>query len=62
MKNPQKTAIARFMAARKRYLNSIPRSFPKYVEGMTTAQYINAYAAANSKSTVNLLPFDLQFA
>jgi hypothetical protein len=62
MKNPQKTAIARFMAARKRYLQSVPRSFPKYTEGMSTADYISAYARVNSKSTVNLLPFTMQFA
>ena len=62
MKNSQKTAISRFMAARKRYLQSVPRSFPKYVEGMSTADYINAYSMANGKSIVNLLPFTAQFA
>lgn len=62
MKNSQKSAIARFMAARKRYLQSVPRSFPKYVEGMSTAEYITAYSMANDKSTVNILPFAAQFA
>ena len=50
-------SIARFMAARKRQLQAVPRSFPKYREGMTTAEYINAYAQVNPKYTVNLLPF-----
>ena len=62
MKNSQKSAISRFMAARKRYLQSVPRSFPKYTEGMSTADYINAYSMANGKSIVNLLPFTAQFA
>ena len=57
MKNTQKAAIARFMAARKRYLQSVPRSFPKYRDGMSTDEYINDYSSVNSKATVNLLPF-----
>ena len=57
MKNTQKASIARFMAARKRYLQSAPRSFPKYREGMTTWEYVNEYSRVNSKATVNLLPF-----
>jgi len=53
----QKQSIARFMAARKRQLQAVPRSFPKYREGMTTAEYINAFSQVNPKHTVNLLPF-----
>lgn len=50
-------AINRFMANRKKQLSHVPRSFPKYKDGMTTGEYINAFSMANSKSTVNLLPF-----
>lgn len=60
MKKPQNPAIARFMAARKRYLQSVPRSFPKYIDGMSTADYVNAYARANAAAIV--LPFELQTA
>lgn len=57
IKLSQQTAINKYMQARKRYLTSVKRSYPKYRDGMTTWEYINQFSQANDKATVNLLPF-----
>jgi hypothetical protein len=50
--------IKAFMAKRRRELATVKRSFPKYRPGMSTADYINAYAQANGPAT-RVLPFDV---
>lgn len=39
--------ISIFMASRKRALNNLSRKFPKFHEGMSTAQYVREYYARN---------------
>lgn len=46
MKNP----ISTFMASRKRKLQQIPRTFPKFHEGMSTAEYVRQYWGANARN------------
>ena len=46
-----KVLIARMMTDRRRYLRSAEeRSFPKYVAGMTAADYILRHNALNAKA------------
>lgn len=59
MKSSQQSAINKYMQARKRYLNSVKRSYPKYRDGMTTWEYINQFSQVNDKAAVNLLPFTI---
>lgn len=45
---PEQTkAIKQFMANRKRQLNTVRRSYPKFVEGMSTARYIVLFYEQN---------------
>lgn len=46
MKNP----ISTFMASRTRAARHVPRTFPKFCEGMSTAEYVRAYWAANARN------------
>jgi hypothetical protein len=52
--NPQ---IKKMMAARKRELATVKRSFPKYKPGDTVARYIAQYAVLNGPGA-HVLPFD----
>lgn len=44
----QTKSIRAFMAARKRTLTTVNRSYPKFQAGMTTAAYIRAFHAINA--------------
>lgn len=46
MKNP----ISALMASRTRAARHVPRTFPKFQEGMSTAQYVRQYWAANARN------------
>jgi hypothetical protein len=39
--------INRFMASRRRQLAALPRKFPKFFEGMSTAEYVRHYYGLN---------------
>lgn len=56
----QRKAVSRLMANRRRQLNHISRSFPKYHEGMSTFEYVCQYMNANIHNGVNLLPLQVQ--
>jgi hypothetical protein len=51
-------AIRKFMAARKRELTTVKRSYPKGGETMSTAQYVAAFMKANNHNGLQLLPLD----
>jgi hypothetical protein len=51
-------AIRKFMAARKRELTTVKRSYPKNGESMTTAQYVAAFMRDNNHNGLHLLPLD----
>jgi hypothetical protein len=42
-------SISAMMAARARHLRSCPRTFPKFHEGMSTADYVRQYWGANAR-------------
>jgi hypothetical protein len=46
MKNP----ISTFMASRTRAARHVPRTFPKFHEGMSTADYVRLYWGANARN------------
>lgn len=46
MRNP----ISTFMASRKRKLQHVSRTFPKFHEGMSTAEYVRQYWGANARN------------
>jgi hypothetical protein len=48
MKTQYKT-ISSMMSARARHLRSCSRSFPKFYEGMSTAEYVRQYWGANAR-------------
>lgn len=41
--------ISSMMSARARHLRSCPRTFPKFYEGMSTADYVRQYWGANAR-------------
>ena len=49
MKTSYKT-ISSMMAARARQLRTCSRSFPKFYEGMSTAEYVRQYWGANARN------------
>ena len=51
--------IKAYMSKRKRELNTVKRSFPKFTPGMSTARYIHAYQTVNGPATA-VLPYDLE--
>lgn len=54
-----KVLIARMMTARRRFLRSAEeREFPRYVAGMTAAEYIRRYNALNLRQG-RTLEFDV---
>ncbi len=50
MNTEQKKAIAKFMASRKRALHKNNTKYPKFVEGMSTYDYIRAFQDLNMSS------------
>jgi len=50
--------IKKMMTARKRELNTVKRSFPKFKPGDTVGSYIAQYAVLNGPAT-HVLPYDL---
>lgn len=61
MKNP----VSTFMASRTRALRHVSRKFPKFHDGMSTADYVMRFAELNKYNTrfdghgVEVLPYDL---
>ena len=47
MKTETQKAITKYMSARKRAWAHVPRSFPRFEEGMSTSQYVHQYYALN---------------
>ncbi len=57
----QTKAIRQFMAARRRMLTTIRRSYPNFTQGMTTANYIREFRRLNNGRTdFQLLDIALQ--
>lgn len=48
MKTAQEKAISKFMAARKRALHKNNTKYPKFVNGMSTYDYVLAFQDLNS--------------
>jgi hypothetical protein len=46
----QYKTISSMMSARARQLRSCSRSFPKFYEGMSTAEYVRQYWGANARN------------
>ena len=47
MKTYQQKQIDKFMSNRKRELNTVKRSFPKFTEGMLTVAYVREFQRLN---------------
>jgi hypothetical protein len=47
MKTYQQKQIDKFMSNRKRELNTVKRSFPKFREGMLTVDYVREFQRLN---------------
>ena len=57
----QTKAIRQFMAARRRLITTVRRSYPNFIEGTTTANYIREFRRLNSnKPDFQLLNIPLQ--
>ena len=60
------TSIARMMAARRRHLQTVSRTYPNYRPGMSTAEYVIRFGELNKFSVrfnsqgAEILPIDLE--